>query len=455
MGFFSDLKEDLSQASGDSNPNRVMTPEEIMAAFAAAAAQEEAQEPQTMEDAAAETTDAESAPDTGTTDDGMPDISLEEMLKNIDNIAFPEEGSEGTQAEEETPVDATIPGDKAEDAALEEMLAAAIAALPEREEDAAEVMETADLMESEAVADAAEPGEPVGASAETEIPGALTAEESVAAGKEGDDSLLREPVAEEQPVIEGSVEEEMQAAEKFRQELIADMAAVDELQGEPEMAEPEEQSDAEEQSDVEELSDVEEPEGENAQEVVQIPEEIPAETQQDVSKTVDQPAREAAGAETAGTETGTIPAGMSVIAAGMQICGNLNAGSPVKVEGLIEGNVNVDGKLSVTGQIHGDIHAAEIYADGARINGDVMSEGAVKLGASAVVKGNITAKSAAIAGAVKGDIDVHGPIILDSTAIVVGNIKFKSIQINNGAVIEGMCLQCYADVSPTSFFDED
>lgn len=449
MGFFSDLKEDLSQASGDSNPNRVMTPEEIMAAFAAAAAQEEAQEPQTMEDAAAETTDAESAPDTGTTDDGMPDISLEEMLKNIDNIAFPEEGSEGAQAEEETPVDATIPGDKAEDAALEEMLAAAIAALPEREEDAAEVMETADLMESEAVADAAEPGEPAGASAETEIPGSPTVEESVAAGKEGDDSLLREPVAEEQSVIEGSVEEEMQAAEEFRQELIADMAAVDELQREPEMAEPEEQSDAEE------LSDVEEPEGENAPEVVQIPEEIPAETQQDVSKTVDQPAREAAGAETPGTETGTIPAGMSVIAAGMQICGDLNAGSPVKVEGLIEGNVNVDGKLSVTGQIHGDIHAAEIYADGARINGDVMSEGAVKLGASAVVKGNITAKSAAIAGAVKGDIDVHGPIILDSTAIVVGNIKFKSIQINNGAVIEGMCLQCYADVSPTSFFDED
>lgn len=449
MGFFSDLKEDLSQASGDSNPNRVMTPEEIMAAFAAAAAQEEAQEPQTIEDAAAETTDAESAPDTGTTDDGMPDISLEEMLKNIDNIAFPEEGSEGAQAEEETPVDATIPGDKAEDAALEEMLAAAIAALPEREEDAAEVMETADLMESEAVADAAEPGEPVGASAETEIPGSLTVEESVAAGKEGDDSLLREPVAEEQPVIEESVEEEMQAAEEFRQELIADMAAVDVLQREPEMAEPEEQPDVEEQSDVEE------PEGENAPEVVQIPEEIPAETQQDVSKTVDQPAREAAGAETAGTETGTIPAGMSVIAAGMQICGNLNANSPVKVEGLIEGNVNVDGKLSVTGQIHGDIHAAEIYADGARINGDVVSEGAVKLGASAVVKGNITAKSAAIAGAVKGDIDVHGPIILDSTAIVVGNIKFKSIQINNGAVIEGMCLQCYADVSPTSFFDED
>ena len=36
----------------------------------------------------------------------------------------------------------------------------------------------------------------------------------------------------------------------------------------------------------------------------------------------------------------------------------------------------------------------------------------------------------------------------------MGNIKSKSVQINNGAVIEGMCSQCYADVSPTSFFDD-
>ena len=62
--------------------------------------------------------------------------------------------------------------------------------------------------------------------------------------------------------------------------------------------------------------------------------------------------------------------------------------------------------------------------------------------------------SAVIAGAVKGDIDVHGPVILDASAIVMGNIKSKSVQINNGAVIEGMCSQCYAEVNPTSFFDE-
>ena len=43
---------------------------------------------------------------------------------------------------------------------------------------------------------------------------------------------------------------------------------------------------------------------------------------------------------------------------------------------------------------------------------------------------------------------------VDTSAIVMGNIKSKSVQINNGAVIEGMCNQCYAEVNPTSFFEE-
>ena len=78
----------------------------------------------------------------------------------------------------------------------------------------------------------------------------------------------------------------------------------------------------------------------------------------------------------------------------------------------------------------------------------------MKIGQSSVIIGNITATSAVIAGAVKGDIDVKGPVILDTSAIVMGNIKSKSVQINNGAVIEGMCSQCYAEINPTSFFED-
>ena len=144
----------------------------------------------------------------------------------------------------------------------------------------------------------------------------------------------------------------------------------------------------------------------------------------------------------------------AIITAGMTITGDISSEGSMEVIGTINGNVDILGKLNITGTICGNSKAAEIYADNAKITGEVVSEGSVKIGQSSVIIGNISAKSAVIAGAVKGDIDVHGPVILDTSAIVMGNIKSKSVQINNGAVIEGMCSQCYADVNPTSFFDE-
>lgn len=144
----------------------------------------------------------------------------------------------------------------------------------------------------------------------------------------------------------------------------------------------------------------------------------------------------------------------AVITAGMNITGDVTSSGNMDLIGSITGNIEILGKLNVTGSITGNSAAAEVYAESAQINGEINSKGSVKIGQSSVVIGNIFAKSAVIAGAVKGDIDVHGPVILDTSAIVMGNIKSKSVQINNGAVIEGMCSQCYADVSPTSFFND-
>lgn len=144
----------------------------------------------------------------------------------------------------------------------------------------------------------------------------------------------------------------------------------------------------------------------------------------------------------------------ALITAGMVVTGDIASEGSMELVGTVNGNISILGKLNITGTVNGNSKAAEIFADNAKITGEVVSEGAVKIGQSSVIIGNITAKSAVIAGAVKGDIDVHGPVVLDTSAIVMGNIKSKAVQINNGAVIEGMCSQCYAEVNPTSFFDE-
>ena len=145
---------------------------------------------------------------------------------------------------------------------------------------------------------------------------------------------------------------------------------------------------------------------------------------------------------------------VSVFMESMIINGNVATEGSLEIKGSIVGDVEALGKLNVTGNIQGNSRAAEVFAEGAKITGEIRSLGAIKVGQSTVIIGNVYATSAVIAGAIKGDIDVKGPVILDASAIVMGNIKSKSVQINNGAVIEGMCSQCYAEVNPTSFFEE-
>ena len=144
----------------------------------------------------------------------------------------------------------------------------------------------------------------------------------------------------------------------------------------------------------------------------------------------------------------------TVITEGTSINGDINAEGSIDIRGRIGGNVTCNGKLVITGILEGNSNSSEFFADAAKIEGEVNSTGTVKIGIGSVVIGNITASSAVIAGAIKGDIDVQGPVVVDTSAVIMGNIKSRSVQINNGAVIEGFCSQCYADIDVQGLFDE-
>jgi len=197
-----------------------------------------------------------------------------------------------------------------------------------------------------------------------------------------------------------------------------------------------------------------EPAFEPAPEPVVIPEPAAPPVKSSVNNQAAQAVQEYLSGDTASKNRQQVLDETAVITAGMEVIGDVTTQGSLDLVGRIIGNVSALGKLSITGTLKGNAKAAEVYAEGAQMNGDVLSDGAVKVGQSTVIIGNICATSAVIAGAVKGDIDVRGPVILDGSAIVMGNIKSKYVQINNGAVIEGMCSQAYADVNPTSFFEE-
>ena len=155
-----------------------------------------------------------------------------------------------------------------------------------------------------------------------------------------------------------------------------------------------------------------------------------------------------------GVDPNAISDETTVITEGTNIRGDINANGSVDVRGRIGGNVTCNGKLTITGVLEGNSNSSEFFADAAKVEGEVNSTGTVKIGIGSVVIGNITAASAVIAGAIKGDIDVQGPVVVDTSAVVMGNIKSRSVQINNGAVIEGFCSQCYADIDVQGLFDD-
>ncbi|MDD3172916.1 MAG: polymer-forming cytoskeletal protein [Herbinix sp.] len=144
---------------------------------------------------------------------------------------------------------------------------------------------------------------------------------------------------------------------------------------------------------------------------------------------------------------------VTVIAKGTTINGSISSDGSLDIMGNITGDVECLGKLSITGKIIGNSSAAEVYINTERMEGSITSEGSVKVGLGTVIIGDVIATSGVIAGAVKGEIDINGPIVIDSTAIIKGNIKAKSVQINNGAVIEGFCSLSYSAVDVDNIFE--
>ena len=144
---------------------------------------------------------------------------------------------------------------------------------------------------------------------------------------------------------------------------------------------------------------------------------------------------------------------VTVITKGTTINGSIISDCSLDVMGTINGDIECLGKLTISGKVTGNSLASDVVVNTDRLEGSVVSEGSVKVGVGTIVIGDITAASAVFAGAIKGEIDVKGPVVLDSTAIIKGNIKAKSIQMNNGAVMDGFCSLSYADLQIDDIFE--
>jgi cytoskeletal protein CcmA (bactofilin family) len=87
----------------------------------------------------------------------------------------------------------------------------------------------------------------------------------------------------------------------------------------------------------------------------------------------------------------------------------------------LEGDFSSQGDVVIEGEVVGTLSAA----------------GLLRVGAEAVIKADIKAGEAIIAGSVEGDLTVERRLDLMTTARIKGDITTETISVEAGAVLEG------------------
>jgi cytoskeletal protein CcmA (bactofilin family) len=100
----------------------------------------------------------------------------------------------------------------------------------------------------------------------------------------------------------------------------------------------------------------------------------------------------------------------------------------------IKGNIKFSGELTLDGKLDGEIH----------------TDGALALGDSAVVNGNITAQSVTVRGKVNGNITAKEKIDIKAKAELFGDIRSARLTIEEGVTFVGKTEVNPNKVSPTT-----
>lgn len=100
-----------------------------------------------------------------------------------------------------------------------------------------------------------------------------------------------------------------------------------------------------------------------------------------------------------------------------------NISNIIGKETSLEGSIASSGNIRVEGSV----------------NGDVTVKAKFVLGEQAVIRGNVVARTAEVAGKVEGNIEISEILTLRPTAIINGDILTNKLVVEPGATFNGGC----------------
>lgn len=87
--------------------------------------------------------------------------------------------------------------------------------------------------------------------------------------------------------------------------------------------------------------------------------------------------------------------------------------------------------------VHGDIRGTGPFVISGEVHGDGDLDGVVHLAVTAGWFGNLRAQQAIVAGRIIGDLIVEGKVEIGVTAVIRGRVSAGTLAIAKGAIVEG------------------
>ncbi|MEG1153351.1 MAG: polymer-forming cytoskeletal protein [Ruthenibacterium sp.] len=133
----------------------------------------------------------------------------------------------------------------------------------------------------------------------------------------------------------------------------------------------------------------------------------------------------------------TTPVGVSTIAAGTVIVGEIHSKGDLNIFGDIQGNIETHGNVSMGGKVIGNIEGKDVNFSKSSVKGNIIASGTVTLDGKSVVLGDVNSKSISCNGRLKGNLTIDGKAHFLNETILVGNVCAGSLVIEEGARIKG------------------
>jgi cytoskeletal protein CcmA (bactofilin family) len=115
----------------------------------------------------------------------------------------------------------------------------------------------------------------------------------------------------------------------------------------------------------------------------------------------------------------------------------------------------IDSFIGTNSTLSGDIFSKSSLCIEGVVEGNIFADGAVIVGKTAYISGNIEAHNTSISGKVKGNIIVRDYARLTSSCIVDGDIHAANFIADEGSVFNGKCYMNSNEASVANTEDEE